>query len=344
MANWSLPTLADLYANFRLYLSDRLDDAAKMFDSALTSPTNLPTGAKRWNSTGGKWEKWSGSAWSDMTTTYAISISGSSASCTGTSNYATTAGALNASNSYTVANLTVSGSVVIGSSGTYSAGSIYSDPNWGMLFRAKQASPTLGEFGWADAGGTELFRYAGGALTASISGNAATATAAYPSSPFSSSQGINGYTNSSGFGVRVSGRVSDNISLLQFVNNAQTAQYASIQGDATGHLNLNPASGSAYCNGSQMVTMANHPFGLGSDIGCTNVGSIVFARCANYAAPDQIMGGSELYPAGVVYAGTAHNYVLDSGGTLPGTWRCLGSVRMDLAPGFFGATLWQRIV
>lgn len=79
MANWSLPTLSDLYTNFRAYLSARLDDVAKMFDSALVSATNLPTGTKRWNSTASKWEKWDGSAWSPMATTYGISISGNAA-------------------------------------------------------------------------------------------------------------------------------------------------------------------------------------------------------------------------------------------------------------------------
>ncbi len=79
MANWSLPTLSDLYTNFRAYLTARLDDVAKMFDSALVSATNLPTGTKRWNSTASKWEKWDGSAWSPMATTYGISISGNAA-------------------------------------------------------------------------------------------------------------------------------------------------------------------------------------------------------------------------------------------------------------------------
>lgn len=82
MANWSLPTLTDLYTNFRQYLSDRLDDAAKMFDSATTTPTNQPVGTKRWNSTSNKFEKWSGSAWSDLASTYGISISGNAATAT----------------------------------------------------------------------------------------------------------------------------------------------------------------------------------------------------------------------------------------------------------------------
>lgn len=82
MADWSLPTLTDLYTDFRQFISDRLNDAAKMFDSAATTPTNQPVGTKRWNSTANKFEKWDGSAWSDLASTYGISISGNAATAT----------------------------------------------------------------------------------------------------------------------------------------------------------------------------------------------------------------------------------------------------------------------
>ena len=42
--------------------------------------------------------------------------------------------------------VTSGSSITIDSSGPYAAGSIYSDGNWGMIFRAKQASPTSGRF------------------------------------------------------------------------------------------------------------------------------------------------------------------------------------------------------
>jgi hypothetical protein len=85
MANWSLPTLSSLYSAVLSGLSDRLNDAAKMFDSTATSPTNLPTNTKRWNATSSKFEKWSGSAWSDLATTYSISISGTASTASGLS-------------------------------------------------------------------------------------------------------------------------------------------------------------------------------------------------------------------------------------------------------------------
>jgi hypothetical protein len=49
-------------------------------------------------------------------------------------------------------------SITIGSDGLFAAGSIYSDSNWGMLFRAKQASPGQADFAWQNAGGTERMR------------------------------------------------------------------------------------------------------------------------------------------------------------------------------------------
>ncbi len=48
--------------------------------------------------------------------------------------------------------------LIIDGGGTYAAGSIYSDSNWGMLFRAKQASPGQAEFRWANSADSELMR------------------------------------------------------------------------------------------------------------------------------------------------------------------------------------------
>ena len=49
-------------------------------------------------------------------------------------------------------------SLTVNGSGQYVAGSIYSDSNWGMIFRAKQASPTNAQFRWADSADSELMR------------------------------------------------------------------------------------------------------------------------------------------------------------------------------------------
>jgi hypothetical protein len=53
-------------------------------------------------------------------------------------------------------------SITIGTGGAYTAGSIYSDSNWGMIFRARQASPTNAQFMWADSLDNELMRIKNG--------------------------------------------------------------------------------------------------------------------------------------------------------------------------------------
>lgn len=72
MANWSLPTLASLYSDFLTQSKERDEDAIKMLDG--TSSSNLPSGAKRWNATGNKFEKWNGTVWSDLSTLYEIKV------------------------------------------------------------------------------------------------------------------------------------------------------------------------------------------------------------------------------------------------------------------------------
>lgn len=49
-------------------------------------------------------------------------------------------------------------SINVGSGGTYAAGSIYSDANWGMIFRAYQASPNEAQFLWTSSPDNELLR------------------------------------------------------------------------------------------------------------------------------------------------------------------------------------------
>jgi hypothetical protein len=55
-------------------------------------------------------------------------------------------------------NLTAGGSLVIGSNGTYVAGCLYSDSNWGMIIRAKTASPAIAQFYWTNSAGVEVMR------------------------------------------------------------------------------------------------------------------------------------------------------------------------------------------
>lgn len=78
MANWANPTLSSTYSDFLSLLKARDEDLAKQFDGQTTS--NLPTGSIRWNSSTNRWQKWDGTAWQELTTTY--NLSGSSVSAT----------------------------------------------------------------------------------------------------------------------------------------------------------------------------------------------------------------------------------------------------------------------
>ena len=78
MANWANPTLSSTYSDFLSLLKARDEDLAKQFDGQTTS--NLVVGSIRWNSSTNRWQKWDGTAWQELTTTY--NLSGSSVSAT----------------------------------------------------------------------------------------------------------------------------------------------------------------------------------------------------------------------------------------------------------------------
>ncbi|HFD81041.1 MAG TPA: hypothetical protein ENK05_11735 [Gammaproteobacteria bacterium] len=87
MADWNLPTLTDLYQDFLNLLKARDDDLAKMFDG--TTSSNLPVGTIRWSDANARFEKWDGTAWTELTTKYLINVDtvdGIHASATPTAN------------------------------------------------------------------------------------------------------------------------------------------------------------------------------------------------------------------------------------------------------------------
>lgn len=84
-ANWANPTLASLYTNFVTEVKARDEDLALQFDG--TTATAFPTGTIRWNSSANRWQKWSGTAWGELATTYALTaLTATNASFTGTLN------------------------------------------------------------------------------------------------------------------------------------------------------------------------------------------------------------------------------------------------------------------
>lgn len=73
MADWSLPSLAQTWANFVAAIKGRDESNAKMDYSA---DSNIPDGTIRFNRTEKKWETWDANtlSWSDLADTYAISV------------------------------------------------------------------------------------------------------------------------------------------------------------------------------------------------------------------------------------------------------------------------------
>lgn len=200
MADHSKPVLASTYTNVLSELDGRLDDLALGLDSVNTTATNLPTNAKRWNSSANKWEKWSGTAWSDMAALYAISISGNAA--TVTSGVYTSGSYADPAWITSIAGSKVSGSIA-GNAGTATKLATARNIN-GVAFDGSAAvtvptstSLTFNNGGSGDASGTTFngntartISYntigapktdgtgASGTWGISVSGNAATATAA----------------------------------------------------------------------------------------------------------------------------------------------------------------------
>lgn len=82
MADHLKPTLTSTYSNFVSEMDGRFDDLAVGLDPAVTTVTNAPTNSIRWSSAANKWQKFNGTAWNDLATTFAISISGNAGTVT----------------------------------------------------------------------------------------------------------------------------------------------------------------------------------------------------------------------------------------------------------------------
>ena len=82
MANHALPTTTSFYTDVISNIKTRIDDSLMMLDPAVTTVTNPPTNSIRWNSANSKFEKWSGTAWAVLSSSYAINASTASALAT----------------------------------------------------------------------------------------------------------------------------------------------------------------------------------------------------------------------------------------------------------------------
>ncbi len=69
--DWLDPLLADTLADYTAAIISGLTSVGKQ---DLSGDSNIPTGAIQWNVAGDKWEKWSGSAWGDLSSKYLIDV------------------------------------------------------------------------------------------------------------------------------------------------------------------------------------------------------------------------------------------------------------------------------
>jgi len=72
MADFNKPATTDTYANFLAYLNAKIADLALGLDPANTTATNVPTNAVRWNSANNRFEKYNGTVWAILSTSFAF--------------------------------------------------------------------------------------------------------------------------------------------------------------------------------------------------------------------------------------------------------------------------------
>lgn len=146
MADWSKPTLSSLYTDFLTEVKNRDDDLAKQFDG--TTTTNLVTGYIRWNSSINRWQKWNGTAWAELATTYALT----GLSTTGNASIGGT--------------LAVTGTTTFTGAATFNGG-IAGNPNF-------SGAPTIGSVAIVTISGTQTLTnktLSGGTLSGTLAGD-----------------------------------------------------------------------------------------------------------------------------------------------------------------------------
>lgn len=140
-SNFNKPVVADAYATSYANIVGNLQDLAKGLDPANCSVSNAPTNAIRWSSASSRWERYNGSTWAALSSTYAINISGNAATAT-TAGSATTAASCSG-NAATVTNGMYTNSSSVDAAGTFHATvvnynvSISSLPNADIGWEAK---------------------------------------------------------------------------------------------------------------------------------------------------------------------------------------------------------------
>lgn len=366
MANWSLPSLTDLYQNVIDYLKGRDLDLAKGLDPAKVTVGNPVADMIRWNSANGYWEIFNGTSWVALASTYAINAA--------TASKMATARTINGTNfdgsaAIITANWGTARAITVGNAVKSVDGS--TAVSWSLSEIG--AVPIAGNV--AMTGPLTLFGDATAALHPVTKQQldtklaASSYTAADVRTKLLTVDGVgsgidadllDGYhattgTAASAIPVRdASGNLPGNITgaAASCTGNAATASKLATARTIT---ISGAVSGSASFDGSANISISVAANGLlDTDMGHNNVGSLCFAApylaTVSTIAPGGTIAGSSLRPVGALPSngsGIADSSLAIYGTALSGTWRCLGHtgpVAFDGAivdTGF--ATLWQRI-
>lgn len=129
MADWTKPTLSSTYANYLSETTGRDVDCAVQFSTGtITSP---PTGAVKWDTSLNRWQKWSGTAWGELATTYAFTgVSATSLNVTGNTTLGDAAADTTTHNGNTLSfpnGATISGTLSFSGAVTFAANTTFGD-------------------------------------------------------------------------------------------------------------------------------------------------------------------------------------------------------------------------
>jgi hypothetical protein len=131
-----------------------------------------------------------------------------------------------------VGSILAGASITIGNGGLYQAGSIYSDENWGMLFRAKRASPTNAVYKWSNSADTEIMRVDNnGSLLVGTSGQIGPAKLVVSQSTGSQSAIACNHTLGTGQAFISFANAANNALIGSITNNADTGVLYNVTSD-----------------------------------------------------------------------------------------------------------------
>ena len=195
-------------------------------------------------------------------------------------------------------NIHAQGSLILGGAGSWEAGSIYTDTNWGMLFRAYQASPAIAHYAWYDSSGnTQL-------LAINSAGN------------LTSNYRIYGYGGFTYTGASASGLNG------MFIQNSQASggSYSSLtfgtpwSGNKSGAVQFNEAYGSsAQYRAGGLYIYNNNSGGQGDTGGITLHAESASVYIASQGSQTMTVSGGQVNVKGILDVNGGSPYAVQSG-------------------------------